>query len=78
MPETGTKIGKFLLDNGCSSNIYFADTLESAVSIAKEVTKKGKSCIMSPSAPSYNNFKNFEEKGNYFKQLVLESNIKQK
>ncbi|MBQ9182133.1 MAG: UDP-N-acetylmuramoyl-L-alanine--D-glutamate ligase [Bacilli bacterium] len=78
MPETGTKIGKFLLDNGCSSNIYFADTLESAVSIAKEVTKKGKSCIMSPSAPSYNYFKNFEEKGNYFKQLVLESNIKQK
>lgn len=75
MPETGTNIGNTLIKMGCKSKVYFADTLESAVSIAKEVTKKGKSCIMSPSAPSYNYFKNFEEKGNCFKKLVLNKEV---
>ena len=27
-------------------------------------------CLMSPAASSYNQFKNFEEKGNRFKELV--------
>ena len=71
MPETGTNIGKILEEKGCKSKIYFVDTLDEAVDTAKKVTLKGKSCIMSPSAPSYNYFKNFEEKGNRFKQLVL-------
>ena len=77
MPETGTNIGKVLMESKCKSKIFFVDTLDEAVSTAKKVTKKGKSCIMSPSAPSYNYFKNFEEKGNYFKELVLKTNIKQ-
>lgn len=51
-------------------NTYKADTLEEAVKIAKEVTKKGSICLLSPSAPSYNQFKNFNEKGNRFQELV--------
>ena len=27
--------------------------------------------LLSPAAASYNQFKNFEERGNYFKQLVM-------
>lgn len=64
MPETGYKIGKQIKNK----NVYMAETLEEAVKIAKEVTKN--TCVMSPSAPSYNCFKNFEEKGRKYKVLV--------
>ena len=43
-----------------------------AVDIAKEITEKGKICLLSPAAASYNNYKNFEERGNHFQSLVKE------
>ena len=46
--------------------------LQEAVKVAKEVTSKGKSCVMSPAAASYGIFKNFEERGQVFKKLVHE------
>lgn len=70
MPDTGTKIGKVLLESKCKSNIYFVNNLEEAVAKASKVTKQNKSCMMSPAASSYNQFKDFEEKGNCFKKLV--------
>ena len=64
MPETGYKIADRLVNK----EVYKVDTLENAVKIAKEVTKD--ICILSPAAPSYNAFKNFEEKGKKYKELV--------
>ena len=64
MPDTGYKI----IDKINNKNTYKVDNLEDAVKIAKKVSKK--ICILSPAAPSYNAFKNFEEKGNLFKELV--------
>lgn len=66
MPETGTKIGKEIKNK----NVYFVDTLEEAVQITKEIGKGV--CLMSPAAPSYNAFKNFEEKGRKYKEIVKE------
>ena len=66
MPETGYKIGD-LINN---KNVYKVESLEQAVMIAKQVTKKGMICLLSPAASSYNQFKNFEEKGKKFKELV--------
>lgn len=71
MPETGFKIYNML---DASKKSYKVDTLKDAVKIAKRVTKKGCSCVLSPSASSYNEFKNFEEKGRIYKELV-KSNI---
>lgn len=65
MPDTGFKIGEKL-----NKNTYFIDDLNEAVIKAYEVTKKGKSCLLSPAASSYNSFKNFEEKGNLYKEYV--------
>ena len=48
------------------------DNLYDAVKLAKKITKKGKSCIMSPAAASYGIFKNFEERGETFKKFVKE------
>lgn len=69
MPDTGTKIG-LILNEQSNKNIYFVDTLEEAVMIAKKVTKR--ICLLSPSAPSYNCFLNFMEKGNRYIELVKE------
>jgi len=65
MPDTGYKIGKKL-----NKNVYFIENLKEVVEKAYEVTKEGKSCLLSPSAPSYNNFKNFEEKGRLYKEYI--------
>jgi len=52
--------------------IVLVSNLQEAVKVAKEVTSKGKSCVMSPAAASYGIFKNFEERGQVFKKLVHE------
>ena len=71
MPETGLEIYNSLKN---LKNTYIADTLEDAVKIAKKVTQKNKICLLSPSASSYNDFKNFEEKGRLYKEYI-KSNI---
>lgn len=66
MPKTGHDIGGQI--NG--KKVYFVQTLEEAVDLAKKITKKNTICLLSPAASSYEYFKNFIEKGNAFKELV--------
>lgn len=54
----------------CAQCRYVPD-LELAVEEAKQVTESGKACVLSPAAASYGYFKNFEERGEVFKQYVL-------
>ena len=58
--------------------MFKTDTMDEAVKVAYENTKKGKSCLFSPAASSYNRYKNFEEKGRHFKTLCKELGTKQK
>lgn len=55
----------------CAQCRYVPD-LELAVEEAKQVTESGKACVLSPAAASYGYFKNFEERGEVFKQYVLD------
>lgn len=64
MPETGWQVVEEL------GNGETVQTMQEAVELAKKVTEKGKSCLLSPAAASYNVYKNFEEKGNEFQRLV--------
>jgi len=66
MYDTGKRIEKILND---SRAVYVGD-LESAVKRAKEVTKKGGVCLLSPAAASYGFFKSFEHRGDTFKELI--------
>lgn len=50
--------------------IIKVQTLEEAVNTAKKVAKKGDVVLFSPASASFDMFKNFEERGNKFKQLV--------
>ena len=70
MPETGTKICNALIEKGSSKNIVFAQTMEDAVEAAYKYTSEGKTCLLSPAAPSYNVYRNFEHKGNHYKEVV--------
>lgn len=69
MPKTGHDIAKKLN----KEKKYIVETLEEAVAVAKKVTQKEKICLLSPAAASYGFFKNFEEKGNLYKELVRSS-----
>lgn len=68
MPTTGYTIGKKIKDK----KTYFVETLEEAVILAKKITKEGTICLLSPAAASYEQFKNYAEKGDKFKEYVLE------
>jgi len=70
MPDTGYSIGSSLEKAGAKSKIFYAENMEKAVSLAFENTAKGKICLLSPAASSYNVYKNFEEKGRHYKSLI--------
>ena len=67
MPKTGYDIGKELPKD----KTYFAEDLKTAVEIAKKVTAKGKICVLSPAAASYEYFKNYAEKGDKYKEYIF-------
>lgn len=68
MYASGKRIYDSLTDlAGC----YYREDLKEAVALAKELTKEGEACILSPAAASYGYFKNFEERGDVFRQLVF-------
>ena len=58
------------MKNFSDKNVVFVENLEQAVAKAKSLTPKGKACLMSPAAASYGFFKNFEERGDKFKEYI--------
>ena len=66
------KTGEYIYNKLDKRNkkVYRTDDLKEAVKIAKEVTSKGKVCLLSPAASSYGYFKNFEERGTLYKEYV--------
>jgi len=58
-------------DEAFLNKLHWTEKLAEAVTLAKSVTASGKSCVMSPAAASYNDFKNFEERGDAFKKYVF-------
>lgn len=72
MPSTGHIIGKQL----DPAHTHFVDTLEEAVALANKITKPDTICLLSPAAASYEFYKNFQEKGHAYKQLVHQLDTK--
>lgn len=69
MYESGKRIYEALASK---DNVVYVNDLYEAVNVAKQRTVNGEACVMSPAAPSYGYFKNFEERGEVFKKLVLD------
>jgi UDP-N-acetylmuramoylalanine--D-glutamate ligase len=69
LPDTG----KVLADLAQRAGIETALTsdMPTAVSVAQHITPRGGMIILSPAAPSYNMYPNFEERGKDFKKWVF-------
>ena len=46
--------------------------MQECVKMVYEVTQKDKICLLSPASPSYNLFKNFQERGSLYKKFIQE------
>ena len=71
MPTTGNIIGKEL--EKVNKNVLYTEKLEEAFNLSQKYTKKHMTCLLSPAAASYEFFKNFEEKGIAFEDIVKKS-----
>ena len=60
MPTTGDRV----------KTPYHVATIKEAVALAKQITKRGGCVLLSPAAPSYNMYKNFEARGDDFKSSI--------
>lgn len=67
---TGHKIIDMMIENGTAKTLIKAENLEEAVKSVYANTKRDGICILSPAASSYNEYKNFEEKGRHYKELI--------
>ncbi len=72
MYESGKRIYDLLKDS-CESklNLIYCKDLYEAAEKAQRVTLPGSACILSPASASYGDFRNFEERGDVFKRLIL-------
>ncbi len=62
--------GTMLSSSEMSLRLYAVKDMKDAVALAYHLTKKGRACILSPAAPSYNMYRDFEERGEHFMSLV--------
>ena len=69
--DTGEKIMQLLLDSGfpCDKIVYTKE-FDGAFRAAVNAAESGDTVILSPACASFDAFKNFETRGNYFKELV--------
>ena len=71
---TGENRGEILkaLSTVSGVNIHEADTLADAVHLARKITEPGASVLLSPASTSFDAFRNFEERGEVFTNIVKE------
>ena len=62
--------GQRILKSRKGFNILNTKSMEEAVKFAFEFTKKGSICLLSCASPSYSLWKNFEEKGDQYKEFI--------
>jgi UDP-N-acetylmuramoylalanine--D-glutamate ligase len=70
LPPTGARLVSALESVDAGVPAYSAVDLEHAVALATEATPQGGVVLLSPGAPSYGAYRNFEERGNHFARLV--------
>ena len=70
-PDTGSKILASLGSKAGSMRTAFVDNMQEAVALARKYTQMGQTCLLSPAAASFNLFKDYQDRGDQFKQYVL-------
>ena len=67
--KAGKRMSEMLQDAGYQGDIKNFKDLNEAFEIIKSLSKNGDICLLSPAAASYDQYKNFEERGRLFKDL---------
>jgi UDP-N-acetylmuramoylalanine-D-glutamate ligase len=69
LPVTGQRLAAATREQAQGIRVIEADTLEAAIDVLAERRSSFDTIILSPGAPSYNQFRNFEERGQKFVDL---------
>ncbi len=71
LPVAGSRVARAAADAGLSHDrIVTADAMEDAVEAARRRAAPRSVVLLSPAAPSYNSYRNFEERGDHFASLA--------
>ncbi len=70
LPNTAESFERIFNEAPHSQVLMSVENMDAAVKTAYQVTAEGHTCLLSPAAASYNTYKNFEERGKDFCQLV--------
>ena len=70
--ETGKIIYNMLKENNFNNYYEYFESLQDIVNAIKKCDLKNTTVLLSPASPSFDMFKNFEERGKIFKSLMLE------
>ncbi len=73
-PQIDAAIAKRRLETGKGEllKVILEDDFAAAVIAARNSARKGSAVLLSPGCTSFDRFSNFEERGNYFRKLVLD------
>jgi UDP-N-acetylmuramoylalanine--D-glutamate ligase len=72
LPDTGAPIGAAAASNGFGQDrMSTAGDMREATELARRLVEPGGVVLLSPAAPSFNQYANFEERGNDFAALAL-------
>lgn len=69
LPDVGARVA--VLAKAENLSFFEAEDMKHAVRLAKDITHEKGVVLLSPAAPSYNVYKNFEERGADFKQWAI-------
>lgn len=70
--KAGRRIAEMLEKYNYTGKLVFIETLQQVFTILKESAKPGNTCLLSPAAASYDQFENFEQRGELFRKLAEE------